>query len=83
MCSSDLLFAQIEQLTARVKAQDEQIAQLTARVKELEGRLAQDSHNSSKPPSSDGLKSRNLKVCACPAGRSREGKPGIKGTRCR
>ena len=34
------------------------IAQLTARVDELEKRLAQDSHNSHKPPSSDELKAR-------------------------
>jgi transposase len=31
------------------------VAQLEARVQELEARLAKDSHNSSKPPSSDGL----------------------------
>lgn len=30
------------------------VTQLEARVQELEGRLAKDSHNSSKPPSSDG-----------------------------
>ena len=32
-----------------------QVRQLTARVAELEARLSKDSHNSSKPPSSDGL----------------------------
>jgi transposase len=40
-------FAQIQVLVAEVAA-------LRAKVAELEGRLAQDSRNSSKPPSSDG-----------------------------
>ena len=42
------LFEQGERLTAMVQA-------LSARVHELEGQLRKDSHNSSKPPSSDGL----------------------------
>lgn len=42
------LFAQVQFLTA-------QVAALTARVGELEGRLAQNSRNSSKPPSTDGM----------------------------
>jgi transposase len=33
----------------------EEVRKLTARVAELEARLSKDSHNSGKPPSSDGL----------------------------
>jgi len=40
-------------LRAQVAEQAAQIAQLLQRVQELEARLAKDSHNSSKPPSSD------------------------------
>ncbi len=51
-----VLFEQVEELTATVQM-------LRARVEELEGRLRKDSHNSSKPPSSDGLskKSKSLR----------------------
>src|SRR5258708_39138102 len=57
-------------LIAENARQREQIAELVAqnaalaaRVQELEARLAKDSHNSSKPPSSDGLtrKTRRLR----------------------
>ena len=50
------LFEQVKELAATVQM-------LTARVQELEGRLRKDSHNSSKPPSSDGLskKSKSLR----------------------
>lgn len=45
----------IRTLFAHVTALTSQVAALTAKVAELEGRLAQNSRNSSKPPSSDGL----------------------------
>ncbi len=47
---------EIAALKAEVVQQREQIAQLVERVRDLEARLAKDSHNSGKPPSSDGLK---------------------------
>ena len=47
----------VETFLARLDQQEQQIVALSARVKELEERLSQDSHNSHKPPSSDGLAS--------------------------
>ena len=46
----------IAELEAENARQREQITALLARVHDLEARLSKDSHNSSKPPSSDGLK---------------------------
>jgi len=56
--------ARIAELEALVEQQREQITTLIERVRDLEGRLAKDSHNSSKPPASDGLarKTRSLRT---------------------
>ena len=67
----EALFALFEQMQATIAA-------LTARVQQLENQLATRSHNSSKPPSSDGLgkktKSRREKSGRKPGGQS--GHPG-------
>lgn len=47
----DAVVALIERL---LTAHQAQVAELTARIERLEARLSQDSHNSHKPPSSDG-----------------------------
>jgi hypothetical protein len=50
--------AQLEQENAELRAQlaqaCQQITQLTDQLQQVQGQLAKDSHNSSKPPSSDG-----------------------------
>lgn len=55
--------ARIVELEAENAALRQQVTVLVARVQDLEARLAKDSHNSGKPPASDGLarKTRSLR----------------------
>src|SRR5689334_21302094 len=71
------LFSIIEKQQEQIAAQQEQITKLTARVKELEDRLAKNSHNSSKPPSSD--QQRQTKSLRKPSGKKSGGQPGHEG----
>ena len=64
------LWEMVQSLTARVDT-------LTAEVSELKGRLAKDSHNSSKPPSSDGLrKPKSLRQASGKKPGGQKGHPG-------
>jgi transposase len=76
--SSEERIAELEALAGR---QAEQIEQLLARVSELEAQLAQtrrDSHTSSKPPSSDGLR-RKTRSLRKPSGKKAGGQLGHRG----
>ena len=66
------------ELEAENAALREQVRALLERVQELEARGAQDSHNSSKPPSSDGLK-RKTKSLRKPSGKKPGGQLGHRG----
>lgn len=72
----------VEQLFSIIDLQQAQIASLTARVKELEDRLATDSHNSSKPPSSDSF-AKKTKSLRKPSGKKPGGQPGHSGNTLR
>jgi transposase len=72
----------IEERLVEVEAENallrEQVIVLAERVHELEARLAKDSHNSSKPPSSDGL-SRKTKSLRRRSGKKPGGQIGHRG----
>lgn len=71
-------------VVALLNAQEErhraEIARLEARIAELEKRLGKNSSNSSRPPSSDGLK-RARSLRHTPSGRKPGGQPGHPGQR--
>lgn len=69
------LFEQVEQMQELVAT----VQTLKSRVEELEGRLRKDSHNSSKPPSSDGLSKKNQSLRQ-PSGRKPGGQFGHGGS---
>jgi transposase len=71
-----------EERTAELEAENaalrEQVRALLERVQELEARQAKDSHNSGKPPSSDGLK-RKTKSLRQKSGKKAGGQLGHRG----
>jgi transposase len=61
------------------------LEQANARIKQLEGQAAKDSHNSSKPPSTDGFKEPRRKTASLreKSGKPRGGQPGHRGNTLR
>ena len=78
----DATFALFQQLEQAAISLTVHVRELTARVQELEDRLAKDSHNSSKPPSSDGY-SRKPQSLRGKSGKMSGGQPGHRGTTLR
>jgi len=71
--------AKLEAESAALREQvREQVRALLERVQVLEARLAKDSHNSSKPPSSDGL-TRKTKSLRTKSGKKAGGQLGHRG----
>ena len=77
----DALYTLFQTLWTRMATLEEQNAHLSAHVQELEARLSKDSHNSSKPPSSDGLHKPTPKPCNLrkKTGKRTGGQPGHPG----
>ncbi len=75
----DSLTSSVNSLTNTVDAQTNLIAQLNQAIQELKEQLNKNSKNSSKPPSSDGLKKPSPKSLRKASGKSAGGQKGHKG----
>jgi transposase len=75
---SSLSHAQKDEIIRMLFPLIAQVRRLSARVAELEARLSKDSHNSSKPPSSDGLAKKSNSP-SVPSGKKPGGQAGRAG----
>ena len=71
--------ATIEKLTAELEATNAKLAKAEARIAELEEQLHKNSHNSSKPPSTDGYEKPAPKSLRKKSGKKAGGQKGHKG----
>lgn len=74
------LTATVDSLNATISAQTQLIAQLNQTIQELKEQLNKNSKNSSKPPSSDGLKKPAPKSLRKSSGKKAGGQDGHQGT---
>jgi transposase len=74
----DALWSSVSKVQETLVSHQQQIDTLLFRLKELEDRLGKDSHNSNKPPSSDGLKKKPVSLRK-PNGRKPGGQHGHPG----
>lgn len=72
--------AMIESLSGNVETLNNTVVELQETIKELRRQLNQNSNNSSKPPSSDGLKKPKTKSQRAPSGKKPGGQKGHKGS---
>ena len=79
IAEKDQLICELLLLRALVRDQAAQLAALQATVTELKARLAQNSRNTSKPPSSDGLNKPKPKSLRKPGSRASGGQKGHEG----
>lgn len=77
--SYDQLAALVVEQAATIKRLEGEIAELRVEVAELKRRLSQNSRNSSRPPSSDGLSKPPVKSLRRPSGRKPGGQQGHPG----
>ena len=71
--------AQIAQQLTQITSKDSQIQALTDELASVKARLSKNSHNSSKPPSTDGLQ-KKTKSLRKPSGKPSGGQKGHKGS---
>ena len=73
------LCASNPEVVAYIESLESQVKELSERLQALEARLNQNSQNSSKPPSSDGLQKPRTTSLHKRHGKPRGGQPAIRG----